>query len=60
MDLHDMHYLIALHKYGNIGKAADEVHVSQPALSKFLQQQNQYYGEKLFTNCRLQNLGRCY
>lgn len=49
MDLHDMHYLIALHKYGNIGKAADEVHVSQPALSKFLQQQNQYYGEKLFT-----------
>lgn len=43
-----MHYLIALHKHGNIGKAADEVHISQPALSKFLQQQNQYYGEKLF------------
>lgn len=36
MDIRDMYYVAALDKHESIGKAADEVHVSQPAMSKFL------------------------
>ncbi|MBQ1285180.1 MAG: LysR family transcriptional regulator [Lachnospiraceae bacterium] len=48
MDLHDMYYLIAIDRHGSIGKAADELHISQPALSKFVQQINRAYDEKIF------------
>ena len=48
MDLHDMYYLLALDKYGSIGKAAEELHISQPALSKFVQHINRSYDERVF------------
>lgn len=37
MDFRDLSYVLAIAKYQNITKAADELYITQPTLTKFLQ-----------------------
>lgn len=48
MDFKDMAYVIAVAKYRNITKAADSLYITQPTLSKFLQNLEAGLGQKLF------------
>lgn len=48
MDFKDLNYIIAIEKYQNITKAADSLYITQPTLTKFLQQQERILGQKLF------------
>ena len=48
MDLRENRYILAIAKYGSITKAADMLHVTQPALSKFLMNLEEELGESLF------------
>jgi len=48
MNLRDLHYLVAVAKYGHFGKAATACHVSQPALSMQIKRLENYLGLKLF------------
>lgn len=48
MDSQYYKYLIAIEKYGNISKAAEELYISQPALSKFLINLENEIGIQLF------------
>ncbi len=48
MNLKEMEYLVALDEYRNFSKAADNIFVTQPALSRFLSNLEKECGTKLF------------
>lgn len=48
MDFKDLSYILAIEKYGNISKAADAMYISQPSLSRFLQNVESLVGQPLF------------
>jgi len=48
MDFKDMTYILAIEKYGNISKAAEALYLSQPSLSRFLQNTENIIGQPLF------------
>ena len=48
MDFKDLAYVLAIAKYQNITKAADSLYVTQPTLTKFLQNLERNLGQKLF------------
>ncbi len=48
MDFKDLTYVAAIAKYQNITKAADSLYVTQPTLTKFLQNLERDLGQKLF------------
>ena len=48
MDFKDLSYVIAIAKTQNITKAADMLYVTQPTLTKFLQNLEREMGQKLF------------
>lgn len=48
MDFKDMSYVIAVAKYQNITKAANSLYITQPTLTKFIQNLEQNLGQKLF------------
>ncbi len=48
MELKDMRYIIAIAKNQNLTKAAEELFISQPALSLFLKSVEQKYNVRLF------------
>ncbi len=63
MNFQDLQYLLCIAKHQNLTKAAQELYISQPTLSKFLRKQEQELGGKLFSrsnNCYIPTyLGRC-
>ncbi|WP_124064943.1 LysR family transcriptional regulator [Clostridium sp. E02] len=48
MDFKDLNYILAVSKYQNITKAANSLYISQPTLTKFLQNLESDLGQKLF------------
>lgn len=48
MAFKDLTYIIALAKHQNITKAAKSLYISQPTLTKFIQNQEKLLGQKLF------------
>lgn len=48
MDFRDLSYVLAIAKYQNITKAAEELYITQPTLTKFLQSLEHQMGQKLF------------
>lgn len=48
MDFKDLSYVLAIAKYQNITKAADSLYLTQPTLTKFLQNLEKTLGQKLF------------
>lgn len=48
MDFKELSYVTAIAKYQNITRAADSLYITQPTLSKFLQNLEQELGQKLF------------
>ena len=56
MDIRDMNYFLQIAEYENISKAAEELHISQPPLSRQLRKLEEELGVELFTrdNGRLQ------
>lgn len=48
MDFKDFSYVLAIAKYQNITKAADSLYITQPTLTKFLQNLEKDLGQKLF------------
>ncbi len=48
MDFKDLSYILAIEKCGNITKAAEALYLSQPSLSRFLQNMEREAGQPLF------------
>lgn len=48
MDMKDFSYIVAIAKYQNITKAAESLYITQPTLTKFLQNLESSLGQKLF------------
>jgi DNA-binding transcriptional LysR family regulator len=48
MDFRELVYIVSIAKQQNITRASEEVYVSQPTLSKFLQHLEHYLGQPLF------------
>jgi LysR family hydrogen peroxide-inducible transcriptional activator len=48
MELHQLHYFVALARTGNFSRAAEQCHVSQPSLSQQIQKLEDELGEPLF------------
>lgn len=48
MDVRDYEYIIAIAEHGNITRAASQLFITQPALTKFLQRTEKNLGLKLF------------
>ncbi len=48
MDFKDLSYIVAIAKYQSITKAADSLYITQPTLTKFLQNLEKNLGQKLF------------
>lgn len=48
MDLHRLEYIVAIAEYGNITRAAESLHVSQPTLSTYLSDLEKELGVTLF------------
>ena len=48
MDTRSLRYVLAIARHQNLTKAAEELHVGQPTLSKFLQSLENELGLKLF------------
>lgn len=48
MDFKDLSYVLAIARYQNITKAANSLYVTQPTLTKFLQNLESELGQKLF------------
>ncbi len=48
LDFKDLTYIVAIAKYQNITKAAESLFITQPTLSKFLQNMEKNLGQKLF------------
>ena len=49
MDLQDMRFALSIARHQNLTKAAQELYVSQPTLSKCLRKLEEEAGGKLFT-----------
>ena len=51
MELKEARYILAIARYGSIGKAAESLFISQPSLSKYLKNlENQLGGCLLYTS----------
>ncbi|MDR0403672.1 MAG: LysR family transcriptional regulator, partial [Treponema sp.] len=48
MDVHDFEYLVAIADLGSITKAADQLYLTQPAVSKFIHEKEKELGILLF------------
>lgn len=48
MDFKDLSYVLAIARYQNITKAADSLYITQPTLTKFLQNLEKDLGQRLF------------
>jgi DNA-binding transcriptional LysR family regulator len=48
LDFRELNYIAALVKYQSISKAAESLYISQPTLSKFVQNLEQDFGQPLF------------
>ena len=48
MDFKDLSYVLAIAKHQNITKAAEALYITQPTLTKFLQNLERDLGQKLF------------
>lgn len=48
MDFRELDYIISIAKHKGVGKAAEEMHVSQPTLSKFVQNFEASLGQPIF------------
>lgn len=48
MDFKDLSYILAIEKHGNITKASEALYLSQPSLSRFLQNVEKEIGQPLF------------
>lgn len=48
MDFPELHYFLAIARHQNLTKAAQELYISQPTLTKFLQKLERELGGKLF------------
>jgi DNA-binding transcriptional LysR family regulator len=48
MDFRELQYVVSIAKQQNITRASEEVYVSQPTLSKFVQNLEHYLGQPLF------------
>ena len=64
MDFKDLNYMVAIAKFQNITKAADSLCLTQPTLTKFLQNIERDLGQKLFSRVGnkfvLTYAGDCY
>ena len=64
MDFKDLTYMVAIAKFQNITKAADSLCLTQPTLTKFLQNIERELGQKLFSRIGnkfvLTYAGECY
>ena len=49
MNYHELKYILCIAKYQNLTKAAQELYISQPTLTKHLQKLEREMGTKLFT-----------
>ena len=52
MELEQMRQLDAIARYGTISAAANELHISQPSLSRSVHRLEQELGQELFTRSR--------
>ena len=48
MDFKELHYVMAIAKYKNVSKAAEALGISQPSLSKYIHNLEDYYEARLF------------
>ena len=48
MDFRELQYIIAIAEQENISKAADQLYIAQPTLSRFLQTHEKLVGAKIF------------
>jgi len=48
MDFRELSYIVAIAKHQNITKAADSLYISQPTLTKFVQNLEKELGQKIF------------
>ena len=49
MNYHELKYILCIAKYQNLTKAAQELYISQPTLTKHLQKLEREMGTKLFS-----------
>ena len=49
MHIHELNYILCIAKHRNLTKAAQELYISQPTLSKYLQKLERELGGKLFS-----------
>lgn len=49
MDVEKFHYILCIAKHQNLTKAAQELYISQPTLSKYLQKLEREFDGKLFS-----------
>ena len=49
MYIKEINYILKIQQYASISKAAEEIYISQPALSKFLKNLEQQIGAPLFS-----------
>ena len=54
MNYHELEYILCIAKYQNLTKAAQELYISQPTLTKHLQKLEREMGTKLFSRSRKQ------
>ena len=48
MDFKDLSYILAVAKYQNITRAAESLYITQPTLTKFIQNTEKHLNQKLF------------
>ena len=49
MNVQELHYILCIAKHQNLTKAAQELYISQPTLSKYLQKLERELDGKLFS-----------
>lgn len=62
MEMHEIRYFLAVHRFRNFTRAAESCHITQPALTRAIQKLEDEVGGKLFTRrpgrAQLTELGR--